>query len=208
MKKEQINALHMFMTMASQSGYGFGSIFGGMVEPKERYPYERLGEGYELRPIQMFNKKGEPVTNDNQYSNLYHNDLKVSDEVFRKGGMGGDFRDGYCKLIHYTRDKKREDGFSFGTHVIINCLGDIVLAGTGISSYPSLYGGNIGKLNDTYYNLLTGEEILTASSSNTIDSKNYIFVEHRYSWYNKELPLGVYRIDKTTGSYEFIDSIK
>lgn len=208
MNKDQIKALHVFMTMASQPGFGYGSIFGGLREPEERYPYKRLGEGYELRPIQMFNKKGDPITNDSNYSHLYHNDLKVSDEVFRKGGTGGEFRDGYCKLIHYTRDGKREDGFSFGTHVIVNHLGDIVLEGTGISSYPSHCGGNIGQLKDTYYDLRTGEAILTASSSGAISSKNLIILEHRYDWYNKDLPLGVYTINKETCEVSKIDDIK
>jgi len=214
MKKKDIqtlNALNAYMEMAAQPG--FRSIFGGMPfgEPEEKHPYERLGDGYELRPIEMVDAQGNPVENREKYSHLYWEGSKVCDLVFRKGGMGGTFKDGYCALIHYVQKKphtEKSHGFDFGIHVIINKLGDICLSGTGISSYPSHCGGNLGKLKDTYYNLATGEEVLTCSSSGSTDGKNYIFVDHRYDWYNKSLPLGIYRIDKRTCEYEKVDDTK
>lgn len=111
-------------------------------------------------------------------------------------------------MIHYVRDKARQGGFSFGTHVIINRLGEIVLSGTGISSYPYHSGGHVGQLKDTYYDLRTGDPILTASSSGAISSKNLIIIEHRYDWYNKDLPLGVYTINKETCEVLKIDDVK
>lgn len=215
-KKENIDQsmndmLQTFMTIAYSYG-GFSGLFGGLVkdyeDAKPKYPHERLGDGYELREIELKDKKGNPIENSSKYSHLYHNDLKVSDNIYRRGGTGGDYQDGYCKLIYYTLDKKRECGFSFGIHVIVNKLGEICLSGTQMSSYPSQCGGNLGKLKDTYYNLCTGEEVITASSSNTINAKNYMFVEHRYDWYNKSLPLGVYQIDKETCEYTKIDEVK
>lgn len=207
MKKETAQTLATFFALASQPG--FENIFGGMYDPEERNPYESLGEGYELRPIELKDKKGNTVENREKYSHLYHDGLKVDDLVFRKGGMSNGFRDGYCSLIYYTPEEgKREDGFSFGIHVIVNRLGEIVLAGTGITSYPSHCGGNVGKLNDTYYNLLTGEKIFNVSSSGSISGKNYIIVEHRYDWYDKSLPLGVYMLDKNTCEYTKIDEVK
>lgn len=211
MNKEQVKAMQAFikMTTMAQSGLGFAGIFGGMVEPSEKYPYDRLGEGYELRPIEMKDKKGNPIVNRSEYSHLYHNDLKISDQVFRRGGIGGDFKEGYCSLIAYLPDNTREEGFSSGFHVIINATGEIVLsAKSSYGDHPYHQGGNIAKMKDTYYNLLTGEEILTASSPNVINSKNYIYIEHRYDWYNKDLPVGVYMICKKTGEYQFIDHVK
>ena len=204
MKDNTLKVLSAFMQIAQNSTYGFPT-----AEPVDPYPYERLGNGYELRPIQILAEGGQVVLeNRSKYSHLYRNGEQVSDQVFRKGGMGGDFRDGYCSLIHYTRDSKRDDGFSFGTHVIINGLGEIVLSGTGISDYPSLCGGHLGKLKDTYYDLRTGEPVLTASSSGAISSKNLIILEHRYDWYKKSLPLGVYTINKATCEVTKIDDIK
>lgn len=199
MEKKDIRALHTLMALATAPGFRIGQLFGEILEPEEKYPYERLGGGYELRPIELTKKEAENSHIVNlQYSHLYHNGLKVSDGIFRTGGTGGEFKEGYCQLIHYVRDKKRESGFSFGTHVIINNLGEICLAGTGISSYPSHCGWNIGKLKDTYYDLTTGKEVLTCSSSGSINGKEYIIVEHQYDWYNKDLPLGIYKINKRT----------
>jgi hypothetical protein len=211
MKKKDLQALNAFMAMASQPG--FRNIFGGMPfgEPEEKHPYERLGDGYELRPIEMVDAQGNPVENRKKYSHLYWEGSKVCDLVFRNGGMGGIFKDGYCALIHCVQwepHTEKSHGFDFGIHVIINKLGGICLSGTGISSYPSHCGGNLGKLKDTYYNLCTGEEVLTCSSSGSIDGKNYIFVDHRYDWYDKSLPLGIYRIDKRTCEYEKVDDTK
>lgn len=212
MKKQHLKTLGFILNSALLSdGYMFGgSIFGdNPFEEPEKYPYERLGQGYELRPIEL----SEEEAKDShivglQYSHLYHNGLKVSDNIFRRGGTGGTFKDGYCALIHYVREKARQGGFSFGTHVIINHLGEIVLSGTGISSYPYHSGGHVGQLKDTYYDLRTGNPILTASSSGAISSKNLIIIEHKYDWYNKDLPLGVYTINKETCEVLKIDDVK
>jgi hypothetical protein len=212
MNKEQTKALQEFMELATQSGIGFANFFGGMLKTETPYPHERLSDGYELRKIDMVDEKGNPVENRDSYSHLYHNDLKVSDLVFRKGGLGGNFKDGYCSLVLYTQTRPHEEkshGFDFGVHVIINKLGDVCLSGTGMSSYPSHCGGNLGKLKDTYYNLCTGEEVITCNSSGaSIDGQRFMIVEHRYHWYNKNLPLGIYKIDKFTCEFEKIDEAK
>lgn len=169
--------------------------------------YESLGNGFELRPIVMKDKDGNEVENRQKYSHLYRNGVQIGSKIFRKGGAGGDFKDGYCQLIHYT---KKRHGYDFGIHVIINESGDIVLSGTEISSYPHHCGGNLGKLKDCYYNLLTGEPIIEGSSSEHIDGKNYLLVSHKYEWYSKtvKMPLGIYRINKSTCEIEKIDEVK
>jgi hypothetical protein len=211
---EKLKEFYQFLEVigtGGSSGIFSGIPFGPFGEPEEKYPYDRLGDGYELRPIEIKDKKGNLLENRNEYSHLYHNELKVSNLIFRRGGLGGTFINGYCQLIHYTQKKEhteKQHGFDYGVHVIINKLGDICLSGSGISSYPSHYGGNVGKLKDTFFNLCTGEEILTCSSSSSINGQNFIIVEHRYDWYNKELPLGVYRIDKFTCEIKKIDNVK
>jgi hypothetical protein len=202
--------LSEFIKIVNQPGL-LESIFN-LYDPETKNPYERLGGGYELRPIEILAEGGQFVLeNREKYSHLYLNGERVTDSVFRKGGMGGEFKDGYCELIYYSQREEhtqKKHGFDFGIHVIINILGEIVLKGTGISSYSSHSGGNVGKLKDTYYDLRSGQPILTASSSGAISSKNYIIIEHRYDWYDKKLPLGLYSINKETCEVTKIDDIK
>lgn len=210
-----MDALVAFTQMMSNGS--FYSIFGGAFEEKERSPFEQLGNGYELRPIELSEKEKENSrTVDMKYSHLYHNGLKVSDKIFRKGGTGGKFKDGYCKLIHYVRSKepkKNDSGFSFGTHVIINNLGEIVMSPLmmNISSlnYPNHIGGHLGSIGNYIYDLRNGKAIAPKSSTSIV-GMNCIIVEHRYDWYDKEvkLPLGIYRIDFSTCELTLIDSVK
>lgn len=175
--------------------------------------FDRLGNGFELRAIKLKDAKGNVVENGGSYSHLYRNGKLVCDKVFRKGGLSNGFRDGYCDLILYTQKEphtEKKHGFDFGIHVIINESGDIALSGEGISSYPHHCGGNLGKLKDCYYNLLTKEPIIECSSSEHIDGKEFVFVTHKYDWYNKtvKMPLGVYQINKTTCEIKKIDDVK
>ena len=205
--EDETHQIHpAFLRLLKNSTYGFG--FRIPQPEEEPYPYESLGNGYELRPIQLFDKDGNSIDNQARYSHLYLNGLQISDQVFRKGGLCGGFRGGYCELIFYTQDVKLKEGFSSGRHVIINESGKIMLKGSDSISYPYHPGGNVGKLGDIYYDLRSGKPIMTASSSGSISSKNLIIIEHRYDWYNKELPLGVYTINKTTCAVTKIDDIK
>jgi len=195
---------------------GIGNYFGGLIkemDPESKYPHDKLGGGYELREIEILAEGGQFIVNNREkYSHLYHNGLKVSDEVFRRGGTGGKFKDGYCKLIHYIQKEphtEKRHGFDFGTHVIINHLGDIKLKGEGISSYPDHIGGHLGSLGNYVYDLRTGEAIAVKSST-SITGSNCIIIDHRYEWYNKDIsmPLGIYQIDFWTAEIKKIDDVK
>lgn len=185
-------------------------FFSGMPG-KEKPKYTQLGNGFELRPIKLSEEesKNKNITG-LEYSHLYRDGEKISDKIFRKGGIGGEFEDGYCVLIYYTRDPKRESGFSCANFVIINESGEIILKSEQYSSdHPYIDGGNVGHIKNMYYDLRTGEPFMV-KSSNVINSKNFIIVEHKYDWYGKELniPLGIYKIDKETCQFEKIDEIK
>jgi hypothetical protein len=202
-----MEAIEMFTQMMGTPG--FARIFGGMpFEEKEKYPHDRLGDGYELRKIELKDSKGNLIDNRDNYSHLYHNDLKVSDEVFRRGGTGGEFKDGYCELIHYVKDKKNSNGFDFGTHVIINHLGEICMGKKGLD-YPYHIGGHLGSIGNYIYDLRNGKAIAPKSST-VITGINCIIIEHRYDWYDKEvkLPLGIYRISLHTAELIKLDEVK
>jgi hypothetical protein len=213
MKKDELEAFNALINMAAQPGFGFSYLFGGdpFNEKVEKYPYTRLGDGYELRPIELKDKKGNILDNREKYSHLYHNDLKICDTIFRKGGASGDFKDGYTELIVYKQIKPHTAdalGYDYGVFALINKLGDICLSGTKMASYPYHCGGNLGKLDKIYYNLCTGEEVISVGSGDQINGVNYLLVEHRYDWYNKSLPLGVYSINKWTCEIQKIDDCK
>jgi hypothetical protein len=202
---ETLNMLTQLMETHSPMYSIFGSIFGGS-HMEEKYPYERLGNGFELRPLDI-------EDNRSNYCHLYKDGKQVTSQIFRKGGLSHGFKDGYCSLILYNKVRKTKgntSGFDFGNHVLINELGQVKMGSKGLD-HPNHLGGNVASLNHTFYNLLTGEAIMPKSST-TINAKNFLIVEHRYDFdtYSKEvkMPLGVYKIDKVTCEITLIDEIK
>lgn len=199
--------IQMLSILGTPEMFSFiGSDVKKQSENTYKNSYETLGNGFELRPLEM-------VDNRNKYSHLYKDGKQVTSQIFRKGGLCHGFKDGYCGLILYTKERKTKgntSGFSFGNNVIINELGEIKLQKNGID-YPYHCGGNVGSIDKVYYNLLTGEPIISKTAS-SMDSKNYIIVEHRYDFdcYTKEVkvPLGIYKIDKQTCELTKIDDIK
>ena len=203
------------MTLASEMAFNGGiyNIFGGLTkEPKKINPYEDLNDGFELRPIKLSKKESENSRIiELKYSHLYKDGVKVSDEIFRKGGLCSGFKEGYCGLIHYTKTKepkKNDNGFSFGAHVIVNTEGKICLEGKSLDS-PYHTGGNVGSVGNYYYNLLTGEKICYRPSS-VITGVEYLYLDHRYNfdYYEVKIPVGVYKLNKITLELTKIDEIK
>jgi hypothetical protein len=203
------------MTLASEmiSNGGLYSIFGGLTKKsKPVNPYQSLNDGFELRPIKLLKKESEnPRIVESKYSHLYKDDVKVSDEIFRKGGLCHGFKEGYCGLIHYIRTKepkKSDSGFSFGDSVIIDTKGKICLSRTGLD-YPYHVGGNVGSVGNYYYNLLTGEKICYRPSS-VIVGVECLYLDSRYNfdYYEVKIPFGVYKLNKITLELTKIDEIK
>ena len=205
-EKEVLDMMKSIMETDMVNGYGFEVLFGGLPN-KPKPPYENLNYGYELRPIELKDEEGKPVPNTENYSHLYRDGEQISKEVFRKGGMSYGYKEGYCNLILYVEEKTNKSGFDFGTHVIVDAFGKVVMSG-GFSDHPTHVGMHVARMKDVYYNLLNGEKIVAISSSNPINGEKYIIIEHRYDWYNKNLPLGVYKLDKSTCELTKIDNIK
>jgi hypothetical protein len=214
-EKERKQILDDAITLATEMGFngGFNDMFGGLTkELKPINPYESLNDGFELRPIELSKKELEnPRIINSKYSHLYKDGIKVSDNIFRKGGICIGFKDGYCGLIHYVRTnepKKNDEGFSFGNSVIVNTEGKICLSQSGLD-YPYHIGGNVGSTGNYYYNLLTGEKICYRPSSVIVGVEN-IYLESRYNfdYCEVKIPFGVYKLNKITLELTKIDEIK
>jgi hypothetical protein len=210
------NFLSYLGMLGLEDKYGvIDSLFSDIVDHEEnkRYPYEKLGDDYDLRPIDLKDDKGNDIPNTSKYCNLYLNGNKVSDKVFRKGGMCNGFKDGYCSLIYYTKEKtkskRNNEGFNFGTHVIINALGEIKLKVDNSLDHPYHIGGHLASIRDYIYDLRTGK-VITPKGSTTISGSDFIIIEHRYGWHNKEvtLPFGIYKLDFKTAEIIKLGDIK
>jgi len=165
-----------------------------------------LGLGYTLEPLDFDDNR-------NKYSYLYMSGQKISDMIFRKGGLGGTFIDGYCSLISYPNFKLKEGSdqeSEFGTHCIVNLKGDIAMSEEDRFSHDLYHiKGLVAKKKDSYYNLVTSEIIVLASSNSRVETDEFIWVEHKYDfdYYTangeKKFPMGVYKINCYTGDVEF-----
>jgi RNA recognition motif-containing protein len=210
---KQIDSQMLTYAAEILSNGGLDYLFGGQPKKvKPVNPYEGLNDGFELRPIELTEEesKNKRIV-DMKYSHLYKDDIRVSDDIFRKGGLCHGFKEGYCDLIHYIRtneSKKNDNGFSFGESVIINTDGKICLTREGLD-YAYHLGGNIASMGNYYYNLLTGEKICYKPSS-VIKGEEYLYLEHRYNfgYYEVKIPVGVYKLNKITLELTKIDEIK
>ena len=155
------------------------------TKPKRPEFSTDLNNGYELLSI----------SGKDDYCHLYKDGKQISKEIFRKGGMCGGFKDGFCQLINYkiTKNKKKYGGnYTFGEHCIIDETGKIVFRQEGMLDHIYLQGGMIVASDGKYYNLLTGEKIAEGYSS--VSSDDYIFVQNYIAGKQK-----VYEIEKKTG---------
>jgi len=144
------------------------------------------------------------------YSFLFKDGVKVSDKVFRKGGISNGYKKGdYANLIVYhnffSKRVKTEykHSRSYGKHCLVDLNGKIVLEENGLNKHPHYIKGVIAHMGDGYYDLRTSELIIMGDSS--VESKEYLFVQKKYDfeWYGgKEKALGVYKICFETGEVE------
>lgn len=198
--------LKAFLIFAQMGSIGFGSGNPFRDEEAEKLAFRKLGGGFELRPIKEDDKL--------EYSHLYKDGVKISNEVFRRGGICSGFKDGYCQIIQYQPKKNKKDypdGYGDLRHVIVNAEGKIVLSSESSFNYPYHTGGNVASMGDVYYNLLTGEPIIYKPST-IIKGVKAMIIEHRYDFdYMKkvvDVPKGIYSLNLITCELTKIDDIR
>ena len=92
------------------------------------------------------------ITSLTDYCYLYKDDEKISDTLFRKGGLFRGFKDdNYCQLISYKLNGKKLSG---GQQCIIDINGNVILMAPEFSVSFYFLGGCIATLDKKIYNLL------------------------------------------------------
>jgi len=169
--------------------------------------WNKLGCGYYLVPIEEENNR-------DKYSHLYKGEEKLSDLIFRQGGLGANWKGDYIDLILYTKKPRPRTGkppkpdesktvYDSGVHCIVDKTGKVVYKAAGLQ-YPCLYGGCLMSINNTIRNLKTDSEVVKYDGT-SMKSDKYLFVQNNY---NKEYPLGVYKIEYETGEVEVFNISK
>jgi len=132
----------------------------------------------------------------------------ISDNVFRKGGLGGNFKDGYCSLLVYGTLENPDGGISNGC--LIDTKGNVVLKQESLN-YIYHIGGIIASMGNYLYNLKTNKKILNPNTTK-ISSDEFLFIETyelNAKYYDPEVAKiqkrGVYKINKFTAEMEFFE---
>jgi len=166
----------------------FGTLFNSPFDSiKFISPIDKgiLGEGIKLISLNIKN-------NENKYGNLYKNGKKISNKIFRIGGLSSGFNGKpYCMLIYYKTIK------SSGQHCVIDSNGKIVFISESFRS-PYYLNGHIVVEDNKYYSLLDGKMICGGYSS--VSSDSYLFVE-----VYKEHKKVIYKIEYKTGTFEIFE---
>ena len=144
---------------------------------------------------------------ENDFIHLYLDGNKVSDTLYRVGGLNGGIKDGYLSLIKHIESFyedsittiKKDKPHLAGHWCILNVLGvEKVIMGR--FDYLSLLGGQIYSSKNNYYNIETGE--LYCSSYKSMNTEKYLFLHNEYDKDTNKR--GVLKIDKYNGTFELI----
>jgi len=163
-----------------------------------------------LKPVLIQNLPEYAIDRDMNYMNMFFDNEQVGDNIFRIGGLGGKFKDGYCGLLVYREELYSKDivahtGSKERRHLaghwcIVNEKGKILVETE--SQFENLHhiGGVLVKMEKRgIVNIETNKIILPEVSGQSLKSDDYYFVEVNY---DKDCEHGVYKIEKSTGKYE------
>lgn len=157
-----------------------------------------------------------PVTLDKEYAkkwnehctdfvHLYRDGAKVSDQLYRRGGLGGEFKDGYILLLKYTEDLYNDSitKDKARKHHLKGCW--CILDEKGVEKvinkpfeYLNHNGGQIYSIENDYYNIETKE--LYCKAYGSMKTKDFIFINNAYD--KDKSKRGVMKINKWDGTFE------
>lgn len=176
----------------------------GKLDEFQSLGWKKIGEDMYLKPlteeelgIADESDRARARISGLKYSYLYRGNEKVTDLIYREGGLSSEFKGDYCRIILYD-DPQKSFNDCIGTHVIINKSGDVVLRSESALSYPYIVGGCIASYEDTIYNLKT-KSVIVKGRNSRLKCESFIFVENSY---NDDFKKGVYKINLETGDFE------
>jgi hypothetical protein len=171
-------------------------------------------------------KKGKlqfsPITLDEKYAKKWNesgsgffcltiDEKLVSESLYRKGGLGGKWQDGYMMILKYVEDMYDKNLTKDMTHAkrhhldarscIINKQGKEMFVQDGGIDHAYLQGGVVYSVGDGYYNIETGE-LYCRSYSRKLESDEFIFLDISWDVEKKSFKGGVMKINKKDGSFE------
>lgn len=166
--------------------------------------------GLVLQPVEIpedYAKKWNEHSVD--FVQLYYNGKKVSDSLYRKGGLYSGNTDGYYMILKYTeaiykdsitKDPKRKKHLQ-GNWVILDSEGNEKYEH---KEYGSMYlmGGQVYSIGSKYYNIETNE--LYCTSYDCMRTDNFIFLNNT-AYDADPNEKGVMKINKKDGTYEIIN---
>jgi hypothetical protein len=142
------------------------------------------------------------------FVHLYKDGVKVSDTLYRIGGMGANIKNDYFILLKqveafYSKDIMKMSESKDPKHLenrscIIDKNGKEKVCFDSFDS-PYLTSGVVYSLGNKYYNIETGE-CYCKYSSHVLKSGQYIFLDNEFD--DDKSKCGVIKIDKYDGSYE------
>lgn len=189
-------------------GQLFDQFFGGQQLKKNSID---LGYGITFKFIELDN-----LPNKQEFGHLYKDGVKISNSVYRLDN--NKFKEDclYIQLMKYEQIKPQQkpkqlyDIYRYDKRVIVNTNGvEIFSNKENHLDYLFLRGGNILESQKSFYNLLTGELIISRVNE-SINGKNNIIIKYDPYSFDKpkvEKEKGIYILDKITCQLTKIDDI-
>lgn len=169
----------------------------------EKQGTKKITKNLYLKPVELTAGycKVWNVLSNTEFYHLYNDGLKISDTLYRVGGLGRTIKDGYFMLLKQVESRyknnvtpvKADKLHLADTWCILNEEGEEKVIFEKFDS-PYLMGGQVYKLNNRFFNIETKE--LYCETYQSISSESHIFLEQG----NK-----VRMVHKITGAVKIFD---
>jgi len=191
-------------------------LFSLFTDPSEKkhmvYTKPNGPQNIEFKPY-ILNEKfaKEYQTTSKDFIQIYKDGKLVSDDLFRFGGLGGNWKDNYIELLRYEKakykpeilkmSKNKNPKYLKGIWVVVNKYGEVIYENRDDEMHRLQHlGGDIFKKEGKVFNVRT-KCVYTENAKDYFETDDYVFIKVDYQKEGN----GVYRIHKTvdTNTIEF-----